>query len=258
MAIKSNDLNKELNAMKKWLNYLNEDNRIGVGHFPNDERSPDYRESCGEGSELGNQPDSEMSGYMSEEEEVDDNLYEFTIPEWAVSALINGDTSGLEDEDVKKVESFVNNTSARYGNANFSLPSDDQLELGFCRTNDIDSLGSNCYKLLLRVDKVGEGMAPKEKAAWKRGIDHDVEQYDQHHGAMEEDNEEHGHEEEIGDVKIGMAIMSHLSDLQMRVDDESRKKLNFIKAMVNILIDKGNTWVTDDELDGLYHQWMNK
>ena len=107
-------LDEQLGSIKKWMKLLNEENRIGVGHFPDEEQTPQYRESWGEGKEtprtgtdLGSL--DQMDGYMdnhgmAEEEEVSDDVYEFKIPEWAVSALINGDTSGLEEEDIKKIE----------------------------------------------------------------------------------------------------------------------------------------------------------
>lgn len=78
-------------------------------------------------------------------------ILEFIIPEYAVSSLINGDDSGINDEDIEKIDKFVEETVVEYGHANFSLPNDDELELGFRTSNDIDNLGNNCYKLLLLV-----------------------------------------------------------------------------------------------------------
>ena len=267
MPVKQKALNEELSNMKKWFTVLNEENRIGIGHFPPEEQTPQFRDSVGESSELGNQPESEMSGYnLGEEEEVSDDIYEFTIPEWAVSALINDDYTGLSDEDEAKLNKFVDNISVRYGNVHFSLPKDEEMDLGFCRKNDIDSLGSNCMKLLLHATDTGK-MPAKEKHAWMDGINQDLEKYDQHanknyddfeHGAVYENGIETDTEEEVGDVKIGMAIFSHLSDIQHHVDNETRKKINFIKSMINILADRGNVWVTNDELNGLYEKWMNK
>lgn len=80
-------------------------------------------------------------------------LLEFTIPDWALSSLINGDDSGLEDEDIEKLDKFVKKTVAEYGNANFILPRDKDIELGFQRRNDIDNLGNDCSLLYLRPSK---------------------------------------------------------------------------------------------------------
>ncbi len=92
--------------------------------------------------------------YMSEEEG-DNDLIEFTVPTWAVAVLINGDYSGLEDEDAEKIYSFIDYVQIQHGNANFMLgeKSDDEW---FARRNDIDSLGSNVTILYIRPDKTEE------------------------------------------------------------------------------------------------------
>ena len=75
---------------------------------------------------------------------------EFIIPNWAGSALINGDYSGLDDEDEIKLNKFIQRVVEKYGNANFAMPSnDEELEVGFKPYNDVDNLGSDCMKLLL-------------------------------------------------------------------------------------------------------------
>lgn len=94
-----------------------------------------------------------MSEIEAEEEEQDDNLYEFVIPNWAMSALINGDFSGLSDEDEDKLNRFIEEVTAEYGNAWFMLPSDDKIDLGFKWRNDIDNLGSDCSLLYIRPSK---------------------------------------------------------------------------------------------------------
>lgn len=77
------------------------------------------------------------------------DIYEFTIPTWAVCALINGDP--IEDEqDEAKLNDFIAKCEVNYGNANFMLPDDDKLHLGFKYSNDIDKIGSDCMLLLLR------------------------------------------------------------------------------------------------------------
>jgi hypothetical protein len=86
-------------------------------------------------------------------EDNDNEIISFSIPDWAVPTLINGDSSGLSDEDEEKINSFVDEIESKFGNANFMLSDDDELELGFCYRNDIDNLGSNCMKLLLKPSK---------------------------------------------------------------------------------------------------------
>ena len=83
-----------------------------------------------------------------------DDLLEFTIPDWAMSAIVNDDRSGLQDEDVENLDAFENMLVKRYGNANLLLGDvDDKDNLGFCHDNDIDTFGSNCYKMYLRPTK---------------------------------------------------------------------------------------------------------
>lgn len=92
-------------------------------------------------------------------EKVDENedLIEFDIPEWALSALINGDKSGLEDEDITKLNNFINQVVATYGNAIFMLGDiDGEDNLGFKHKNDIDNLGSNVYRLYIKPRKQNE------------------------------------------------------------------------------------------------------
>jgi hypothetical protein len=91
-------------------------------------------------------------------EELEDELIDFTVPDWSMGALINGDYSGLSDEDEAKVNEFVDEVSRIYGNAMFMDANED---LGFCPRNDIDKLGSNCNKVLIRPDKMQESVKPK-------------------------------------------------------------------------------------------------
>lgn len=101
-------------------------------------------------------------------------IIEFTIPNWALSYLINADASGLSDEDEVKLKKFEEETFKAYGNSSFSLPKDSELNLGFKPHNDIDSLGSDCSKLLLlvkiyKVYKVGRknGMSGRRQLLGK-------------------------------------------------------------------------------------------
>ena len=80
------------------------------------------------------------------------DLYEFIIPDWARCYLVNSDCSGMEYEDIEKVNKFCKNLIKEYGNANL-MPGDieDKDCLGFCHSNDIDNLGANCYRMYLSV-----------------------------------------------------------------------------------------------------------
>lgn len=87
-----------------------------------------------------------------------DNSIEFTIPTWALSALINGDESGLEEEDIEKLNKFVDETHKEYGNASFML-GDKSEDTEFYYRNDIDgTLGGDVTTLyLIPSNKMAKG-----------------------------------------------------------------------------------------------------
>lgn len=96
----------------------------------------------------------DSDGNFQDKKMRDPNLIEFDVPEWALSSLINGDDSGLEDEDINKINNFVQGVVNDYGNAHFMM---DDIEgednLGFKHSNDIDNLGSNVYRLYINPSK---------------------------------------------------------------------------------------------------------
>lgn len=61
------------------------------------------------------------------------------VPDWALPAIVNGDTTGLSEEDERKVRAFVE----KYSEYNI-VPKD--VEPSFCRTNDLDDLGADCVE----------------------------------------------------------------------------------------------------------------
>ena len=82
---------------------------------------------------------------MAQEKE----LLGFIIPNWALCSLINADNSGLENDDIAKIDSFVKKVHEEHGNASFMLGNEEEDNLGFKYTNDIDSLGSECTMLYI-------------------------------------------------------------------------------------------------------------
>lgn len=64
---------------------------------------------------------------------------EYTLPEWALSAIFNGDTTGLSDDDERALEAFLN--SEDFSNGHWAYPED--LEAYFSHSNDVDNLGGN-------------------------------------------------------------------------------------------------------------------
>lgn len=65
--------------------------------------------------------------------------YDFRIPTWAICPIVNGDVSGISEEDEKKLDNFLS-----------SIPSGGAWEFGnidenksFSYYNDIDNLGND-------------------------------------------------------------------------------------------------------------------
>jgi len=84
---------------------------------------------------------------------IEKEFLEFTIPTWALPSLINADDSGLEDEDIEKLNKFIDRIHERYGNANFML-GDKSEETEFSWRNDIDgTLGGDVTTLYLMPTK---------------------------------------------------------------------------------------------------------
>ena len=86
------------------------------------------------------------------------DLMEYIVPDWALGALINGDYSGLSEEDEQKLEAFTDKVVARHGNAHFMIHAGGENDgnMGFRHSNDVDNLGSDCYKVLIRPSKEKE------------------------------------------------------------------------------------------------------
>lgn len=86
----------------------------------------------------------------NDSETIDDSLIEYEVPEWALSPLINGDISALTDEEELKLNDFIDNVVSAYGNANFIYNYSDNDFLGFRRSNDIENLGGDVYRVYIR------------------------------------------------------------------------------------------------------------
>jgi len=72
------------------------------------------------------------------------DYFEFTISEHLVSALINGDYSGLNSAESKELDSFVSQYSD-YKNATWDVVSDE----GNFIDCDVTGLFSNCHNVKL-------------------------------------------------------------------------------------------------------------
>ena len=64
------------------------------------------------------------------------NQYEYTLPAWALPAIVNGDTSGLTDQEEAALDAFLEEVAASFGVGHWA-PADEEPEEYFRWSNDI-------------------------------------------------------------------------------------------------------------------------
>jgi hypothetical protein len=101
--------------------------------------------------------------------EAGDDLIEYIIPTWAVGSLINVDDTGLTDEEVEKIDRFVDKVVEQWGNALFMLGDDDDSESYFSYSNDIDNMGSEVMKLFILPSNNADDNYAEGGEAGKKG-----------------------------------------------------------------------------------------
>ena len=144
IASDRNLVNEDMQRMKQLFSYKSQDT---LGTLKGNERIDENKKF----SDIW----SKTKSLLIENEDMDENVYEYTVPDWALPALINDDFSGLDDEDEKKVREFIKRVKMNVGNANF-YGGDEEDDLGFVRSTDIDNLGTNAFKVYVRKDVMGE------------------------------------------------------------------------------------------------------
>ena len=68
--------------------------------------------------------------------------FEYVIPAWAMSALINGDHSGISEEDSYFITALEEHVIHAHGIGHWSY--DTEQEPSFRRDNDLHSLADDC------------------------------------------------------------------------------------------------------------------
>jgi hypothetical protein len=87
-----------------------------------------------------------------EKQQPKDDLLEFTIPMIMANAIVNGEDYFLTENESEQLYNFLQNLTARYGNANLML-GDESDELGFRTRNDVNNLGGDCIRMYLKPSK---------------------------------------------------------------------------------------------------------
>lgn len=76
---------------------------------------------------------------------------ECTVPEWSLSYLFNGDHSGIDNDEKRKVDTFVKGLPE---GGTFVL--EDGSESYFSRDNDIDNMAGNVFDVKYYYEEKGE------------------------------------------------------------------------------------------------------
>ena len=76
--------------------------------------------------------------------------YTYRIPDILLSAIFNGDISGLGQDDIDSLNKFMDGIDDEFDHYTWDMPKDDQ-ESYFCRDNDVFNLACNVYDLDLVI-----------------------------------------------------------------------------------------------------------
>ena len=82
-------------------------------------------------------------------------IVEYTLPAYWASALINGDVSGMEDDEIIQLDKFVDDVVIEHGHACFTIADDDD-EPSFTAYHDAKYLGvlaADCFTYTLLIEK---------------------------------------------------------------------------------------------------------
>ena len=83
--------------------------------------------------------------------ENNEDVIEFTVPEWAMPALIDGDMSGLSRDEIIKINVFTDVVASKYGNADFFAGKDNGWKS--MKKYDTSNQGDKLYKIYVKPTK---------------------------------------------------------------------------------------------------------
>jgi hypothetical protein len=81
---------------------------------------------------------------FNKEMKMEFETFEFRLSGHWASAIINGDYSGLSDDEAEQLNSWINNNTP--GGGHFDGFSEDDDSLGFCRDN-VSGLMADCFRV---------------------------------------------------------------------------------------------------------------
>jgi hypothetical protein len=101
-----------------------------------EECGDDYNADYDKGS-INQDENTELDGWT---------VIEYTVPERALSYLINGDSSGFEDSEQEAIDYFIKSKDLNEAKGHWSHDSENN-EAYFSWRNDITNLGGNCVDI---------------------------------------------------------------------------------------------------------------
>ena len=196
--------------------------------------------------------DVSSSSGLNEEEEIcegcDDEMYEgygrkhmeeemggtveFDVPDWALPALINDEFSGLDEEEIEKINKFTEKVVKKYGNASFYMDDEEKASKGFRHGNAIDNLGSNVFEVFILAENEGSSNADEidewiEEALQESANDRKVNEYkaivEQYENKLRKMQERH-----LSEVK---AMNEQLTLQRRKVKQLSEERQKYNKAL---------------------------
>ena len=78
------------------------------------------------------------------------NGIRFTVPAWAINALLNNDWSGLSTVEREELKLFLDDIQTTYKPGTFSHSKD--IEFAFKSNNDVNCLAGDCYVLIYNFE----------------------------------------------------------------------------------------------------------
>lgn len=77
------------------------------------------------------------------------DYFKYTISEHLLSAIVNGDYSGLDNDEENELNRFLS-TANQYENATWDMPEHEDPHFAFC---DVTGLRANCFDVKLHFTR---------------------------------------------------------------------------------------------------------
>ncbi len=85
--------------------------------------------------------------------EVLENI-EFTVPSYALCSIVNGDETGMTDDEIESVDALEERAESlrdAFGGTHYHWSVSEGAESEFCHTNDVDGMAGDCVVINLVI-----------------------------------------------------------------------------------------------------------